>query len=627
MCGFTGFIGRTDNSSAVLIEMMNSIVHRGPDSAGTFIEDEVALGFRRLSIIDLQAGHQPLYNEDETLVLTVNGEIYNFTSIKEELLTRGHVFKTHSDSEVLLHGYEEYGEKIVEKLRGMFAFVIWDRKNKKLFAGRDMFGIKPFYYSQMNGTLLFGSEIKSLLPHPHFEKQLNEKALKPYLTFQYSVLEETFFKGVFKLPPAHYMIFENGEAKLHRYWQPEFKESQQTLDELVKEIDTVVRESIQAHSMSDVKVGSFLSSGVDSSFVASVLKPDKTFTVGFSDRSFSEIDNAKLLSNELQIENGNKILDSDLCFDKLKEIQYMMDEPHANPSIVPLYFLSELASKDVTVVLSGEGADELFGGYEDYDTPSTVKSYKKLPSFLRQSMGNMARKLPEIRGKNLMIKGGLPVEDWFIGQATIFRESEADSIIHDVYKFSPTINEIVNPYYEAVKNKDELTKKQYLDLHLWLVGDILLKADKMSMAHSLELRVPFLDKKVMEVAAKIPSKFRISEKDTKYAFRLAAAKAMPQEAAKRKKIGFRVPIRNWMKEEKYYLKIKNYFESDEAAQFFKQSKIIKLLDDHFHGKANNGRKVWTVYMFLIWYKCYFSDFVPTVNQQQEIVEELEVETV
>ncbi|WP_088006248.1 asparagine synthase (glutamine-hydrolyzing) [Indiicoccus explosivorum] len=605
MCGFTGFIGKTGNASAVLEQMMDRIIHRGPDSSGSFTEDEAALGFRRLSIIDLEAGHQPLYNEDESFVLIFNGEIYNFMELREELIGKGHIFKTHTDSEVLIHGYEEYGEALVGRLRGMFAFVIWDRKAKKLFAARDMFGIKPFYYARMNGTLLFGSEIKSFLPHPHFEKELNEQALKPYLTFQFPVLNETFFKGVYKLPAAHYMTYENGELDIVRYWTPEFKPEQQPLEEVVEEIDQVVRESIRAHQISDVKVGSFLSSGVDSSYVASVLQPNKTFTVGFSDRNFSEIDNAKALSDELGIENVSEVLDSDLCFEKLDEIQYMMDEPHSNPSIVPLYFLAELARRDVTVVLSGEGADELFGGYAEYDETPALKKYKKLPSALRKPLGGIAQALPEMRGKNLMIKGGRPVEDWFIGQAKIFQEKEAADILKGPYRKGPAVKEIVSPYYEKVGHEDDITKMQYLDLHLWLVDDILLKADKMSMAHSIELRVPFLDRRVMEVAAKVPSPYRVNDIDTKYAFRLAARRALPEASANRKKIGFPVPIRHWIREEKYYRKIEEMFRSPEAAQFFDQEEILGLLEAHYEEKANNARKVWTVFMFLVWYKKYF----------------------
>ncbi|MDQ8734864.1 asparagine synthase (glutamine-hydrolyzing) [Paenibacillus sp. LHD-38] len=606
MCGFTGFIGETDLSLDVLSSMMDKIIHRGPDSSGYFVEHIAALGFRRLSIIDLDAGSQPMFNEDESLVLIFNGEIYNFLELRGELERKGHVFKTHTDSEVILHGYEEYGQNITQKLRGMFAFVIWNRHTNELFSARDMFGIKPFYYANMNGTLLFGSEIKSFLSHPSFVKELNKEALKPYLTFQYPVLNETFFKGVYKLPAAHYMTYKKGCLTIERYWNPEFSPSERPLDDIVNEIDTVVRESIHAHKISDVKVGSFLSSGVDSSYVASVLQPDKTFTVGFNDQNFSEIDHAKALSDELGIENISKILDSDLCFEKLDEIQYMMDEPHSNPSIVPLYFLAELASKDVTVILSGEGADELFGGYAGYETSPFENKIKMLPHMIRKPLGMIAKRMPEMRGKNLLIKGTRPVEEWFIGQANIFTEREAVNVLNEPYRNGPSVKDILSPAYSQVKHADDVTKMQILDLHHWLVDDILLKADKMSMAHSIELRVPFLDKKVMVTASKIPTKYRVNELDSKYAFRLAAKRSLPEESAKRKKIGFPVPIRNWIREKKYYDQIAAAFSSHAAAQFFDKDVILKLLDDHAVGKANHARKVWTIYMFLVWYKQYFN---------------------
>lgn len=605
MSGFTGFIGETKNASVVLERMMDNIIHRGPDSSGMFIENEAALGFRRLSNIDLEYGSQPYYKEEESLVLTFNGQIYNSQELREELISNGYVFNTHTDSEVLIRGYEEYGESLTGKLRGMFAFVIWDRKNKKLFGARDMFGIKPFYYAHMNGTLFFGSEIKSFLPHIHFNKELNENALKPYLTFQFSVLNETFFKGVFKLPAAHYMTYEDGQINTQRYWAPKFNPTDQPLEEIIDELDQVVRESIHVHQISDVKVGSFLSSGVDSSYVASVLKPEKTFTVGFGNQSFSEIDNAKKLSNELGIENTNAILDPDLCFEKLEDIQYKMDEPHSDPSIVPLYFLAELASRDVKVIFSGEGADELFGGYDEYDSTVLMKKYKKLPLSLRKPLGILSKHLPEVRGKKFLIKGGLSPEEWFIGQARIFEEKAVSKILTSSYNNTPTVKEIVKPYYDQVKCEDDVTKMQYLDLHLWLVDDILLKADKMSMAHSIDVRMPFLDREVMKIASKVPTKYRVNDIDTKYAFRIAAKRTLPEEYANRKKIGFPVPIRHWIREEKYYLKIKSYFESVEAAQFFNQQSIMDLLNEHYNGKANNGRKVWTIYSFLIWHKKYF----------------------
>lgn len=605
MCGFTGFIGEVENSSSILEEMMNQIIHRGPDSGGKFVEGQAALGFRRLSIIDLANGSQPLFNEDQSLVLIFNGEIYNFQTIREDLLTKGHIFTTNTDSEVLLHGYEEYGKDLVKKLRGMFAFVIWDRNKQTLFAARDHFGIKPFYYGLMNGTLFFGSEIKSFLPHPHFVKELNKQALKPYLTFQYPVLKETFFKGIFKLPAAHYMTYENGKLQIERYWEPDFNPVERPLDEIVEEIDDVVRESVKAHTIADVKVGSFLSSGVDSSYVASILKPDKTFTVGFSAENFSEIDNAQELSKELGIENVNAILDPDECFNDLNKIQYMMDEPHSNPSIVPLYYLARLARQHVTVVLSGEGADELFGGYDAYSDTPHMKKFKSLPAPIRGLASIAAAFMPNSRLKGLVERSKMPVEELFIGQARIFEEDEAAEILTSNYLNSPSIKDIVSPIYQKAKGHDDVTKKQLLDLNLWLVDDILLKADKMSMAHSIELRVPLLDREVMDVAATIPTRYRVNEENSKYAFRKAANNALPEAWANRKKIGFPVPIRHWLKEEKYVSQVRKAFMSDVAAEFFDQNKILKLLDDHVSGAHKNQRKIWTIYMFLVWYNEYF----------------------
>ncbi|MCT6922902.1 asparagine synthase (glutamine-hydrolyzing) [Metasolibacillus sp.] len=605
MCGFTGFIGEVDNSPAVLENMMNQIIHRGPDSGGQFNEGIANLGFRRLSIIDLAHGSQPLFNEDNSLVLIFNGEIYNFQTIREDLIEKGHVFTTQTDSEILLHGYEEYGPKLVQKLRGMFAFVIWDRNNQKLFAARDHFGIKPFYYGQMNGTLFFGSEIKSFLPHPHFTKELNKQALKPYLTFQYPVLNETFFKGIFKLPAAHYMTYENGQLTIERYWEPSYAPEERPLDKIIEDIDDAVRESVAAHTIADVKVGSFLSSGVDSSYVASVLRPDKTFTVGFSAENFSEIDNAVELSKELGIENVNETLNPDECFADLGKIQYMMDEPHSNPSIVPLYYLARLARQHVTVVLSGEGADELFGGYDEYTDTPNMKKFKSLPSPIRALANIAGAIMPNSKIGGLARRAKLPVEQTFIGQARIFEEHESAAILTDDFNNAPSVQDIVSPYYKKFQGQDDVTKKQLLDLNLWIVDDILLKADKMSMAHSIELRVPLLDREMMDVAASVPTRYRVNEENTKYAFRQAAREALPEAWANRKKIGFPVPIRHWLRDEKYVKEVRALFSSDIAAQFFDRDKILALLDSHIAGTTNSQRKIWSIYMFLVWYNEYF----------------------
>lgn len=608
MCGFTGFLDNTSNKKEILNEMLDTIIHRGPDQVGEFINDNIALGFRRLSIIGVNNGLQPLFNEDNSLALVFNGEIYNYKELREELTNRGHIFKTNTDSEVLIHCYEEYKENMVHKLRGMFAFVIYDISNKNIFAARDHFGIKPFYYylSDDNG-LIFGSEIKSFLKHPNFKKELNENALKPYLTFQYSVLEETFFKGVFKLQPGHFLTFKNGNLSTTQYWDINFNQQDMSLSKSIDSIENIMHESIKLHKESEVPVGSFLSGGVDSSYITANLLPEKSFSVGFKQDRFNESNLAEELSNSLNIENIQKIITADECFENISDIQYYMDEPQSNPSSLPLYFLSELAREHVTVVLSGEGADEIFGGYEWYTDDKILKKYKKLPFIFRKSIANISKKLPQFKGRTTLIKGGSAVEDYFIGQALIFEEDEACNILNIKYQNSKSVKEITGPIYAKVKNQDDITKKQYLDLKLWLQGDILLKADKMSMAHSLELRVPFLDKEVMKVGESIPTIHKINNKTTKLALREAAINTLPEEWAKREKKGFPVPIRFWLKEEKYYNIVKESFISKYASEFFNTQSLINLLDNHYNNKENNARKIYTIYVFLVWYKRFFID--------------------
>ena len=608
MCGFAGFSGRLDNKKEIINAMMGRIIHRGPDMAGDFTDDDMALGFRRLSIIDLSDdGAQPMYNEDGSIVIVFNGEIYNFASLRSELVEKGHTFKCQADTEVIIHGYEEYGETIVEKLRGMFAFVIWDRKKKTLFGARDHFGIKPFYYGNTSdGSLIFGSEIKSFLEHPKFVKAVNKKALRPYLTFQYSSMEETFFEGVKKLPPAHFFKWsEQKGMEIKRYWDIDFSEGKESFEHYRDELDRTVRESVEAHRISDVRVGSFLSGGVDSSYITAALMPDETFSVGFAFDKFNETDEAGELSRILGIKNFKKIIEADECFEHFEEIQYHMDEPQSNPSSVPLYFLARLAKEHVTVVLSGEGADEIYAGYEWYDETPMMRKYKKLPKFIRVAAASVARRLPYFKGHDFIIKGSSRPEDYFIGQALVFPEKEALAVLKDEYKNAPSVKDITSPIYARVKGKSELIKKQYLDINLWLPGDILLKADKMSMASSLELRVPFLDKVVMKQAQEIPAGFKINAKNTKYVLREASHKTLPDEWANRTKKGFPVPIRYWLREDKYYNIVKEYFTADYAAEFFDQRAIMKLLDDHKAGKAQNQRKIWTVFTFLVWYKKFF----------------------
>ncbi len=609
MCGFVGFTNYIKDDGAVLSAMMDKIVHRGPDSSGMYTDGDIALGFRRLSIIDLNEGNQPMFNEDASLALVFNGEIYNFKDLREELQKCGHTFANHSDSEVLLHGYEQWGENLVKKLRGMFAFVIFNKNDGSIFGARDMFGIKPFYYTLTDNTFIFGSEIKAFLPHPEFEKTLNEQALAHYLSFQYSPTEETFFKGVYKLPPAHYFTFKNGEMKKTRYFRPEFKAVPGVLEFFADEVDKTIRESVEAHKIADVEVGSFLSSGVDSSYIAEAAKVDKTFTVGFESNDgnrYNEIHFAKEFANTIGVENISKVITPEEYWSTFPKIQYHMDEPLADPAAIALYFVSKLASEHVKVVMSGEGADELFGGYRIYSEPLTLTAYDRLPFAVRRIVSKICEHLPQIRGINYLVRRGKTIEERFIGNASIFSKKERDKLLKsEAAKNAPEPKILCDKFYDEVADKDTVTKMQYLDINMWLMGDILLKADKTSMANSLELRVPFLDKKVMELAKTLPLDCRVSTKTTKLALRRAAEKTLPTRTAQKDKLGFPVPVREWLGSDEYYNIVKMQFTSDTAEKYFDTERLVKLLDTHRAGKADLSRKIWTVYTFLVWYGEYF----------------------
>lgn len=609
MCGFVGFTNYIKDDGTVLKSMMDKIVHRGPDAAGMYADGDIALGFRRLSIIDLESGNQPMFNEDGSLVLVFNGEIYNFKDLRAELEKQGHIFANNSDSEVLLHGYEQWGEELVTKLRGMFAFVIFNKLDGSVFGARDMFGIKPFYYTKTENSFIFGSEIKAFFAHPEFEKQLNEQALAHYLSFQYSPTEETFFKGVYKLPPAHYFTFKNGEMKKTRYFRPDFKAQPGVLDFYADKVDAAVRESVQAHKIADVEVGSFLSSGIDSSYIAEAANVDKTFTVGFASNDgdrYNEIGFAKRFAETIGVENISKVITPDEYWSSLSKIQYHMDEPLADPAAIALYFVSKLASEHVKVVMSGEGADELFGGYRIYQEPITLTAYDKLPFAIRRVISKICEHLPQVHGINYLVRRGKTIEERYIGNASIFSKKERDSLLKsDVAKNVSEPKILCDKFYDEVVGKDDITKMQYLDINMWLMGDILLKADKTSMANSLELRVPFLDKKVMELAQTLPLDCRVNTKTTKLALRHAAEKTLPAVTAQKDKLGFPVPIREWLREEKYYNIVKTAFTSETAEKYFDTAKLVKLLDTHKLGKADLSRKIYTVYTFLVWYGEYF----------------------
>lgn len=604
MCGIVGFIDKSKDKKKIIKDMADLIIHRGPDSDGYYVDDNIALGFRRLSIIDLGTGSQPIFNEEKDKVIIFNGEIYNYQIIKEDLLAKGHKFTTKADTEVILHGYEEYGEKILNKLRGMFSFVIYDIKTKELFGARDFFGIKPFYYYIDDEVFMFGSEIKSFLGNPNFKKEFNKEMLPLYLSFQYSALENSFFKNVYKLKPGCYFKYKDGKFKLEKYYNLELEPYEdRSFDDFKDGIRDLLNDSVEAHKVSDVEVGSFLSSGVDSSLIATISSVNKTFTVGWDNNNYSEIDYAKDLSKKIKVKNISKKISKSEYFEKFPMIQYYMDEPLADPSAIALYFVAEIASKHVKVCLSGEGADEIFGGYNIYQEPFTVSWYYKIPFPIRKFIGVLATPFRNHSGFNFLIRRGKKIEDRYIGNAFIFDTYEIDKVLN--HKSNKKYTDLTKPYYKHCKNYDDVMKMQYIDFNFWLVGDILLKADKMSMANSLEVRVPYLDRVLVDYARHLPTKYKVNEKVTKYAFREVAKEVLDKKVANKKKLGFPVPIRVWLREEDTYNLVKNTFL--EGSEFFNTKYLIKLLDDHKNEKRDNSRKIWTIYTFLVWYKQYFND--------------------
>lgn len=624
MCGIAGFMGQVENRAEVIRNMTEVITHRGPDSDGFFTDDNISMGFRRLSIIDLGAGHQPIYNEDKSLVLTFNGEIYNYKDLRKELIAKGHKFYTDTDSEVLVHGFEEWKEDMLPKLRGMFGFAIYNTKDNSLFIARDFFGIKPMHYTQIGNDFVYASEIKSILEYPKFEKKFNRKALDSYLSFQYAVPPETFFEGVYCLMPGHYLWYKDGEVETTRYFEARFNpDEEMTEEEAVDRIEKVFENSVNAHKIADVEVGCFLSSGVDSSYVSTYFADQKTFTVGFDfGEKYNEISWAKNLSEKIGVEHHTHLISSEEFWDAVPTVQYHMDQPLADPSCIALYFVSRLASHYVKVVLSGEGADELFGGYTCYNDPRVFKIYQTIvPHCIRKAIRAICRKLPDIKGRDYLIRACDKLEERYIGNAFMYDYKQKQELLKDP-SIATRPQDLTRKYYYRCRKYDDVTKMQYLDINMWMVGDILLKADRMSMANSLELRVPFLDKEVFKVASSLPTKLRCNKHNTKYAMRKAAVRHMPEATAEKEKLGFPVPTRVWLRDEKYYNVVKTKFKGKTAEKFFNTDVLVSWLDSHFSGKEDNSRRVWTIYVFLVWYDIYFDEDSEKVEKPVNHLDEL-----
>ena len=493
---------------------------------------------------------------------------------------------------------------------------------------RDFFGIKPVYYAQIGEHFVFASEIKSILAFPGYKREVNQLALEQYLSFQYSPLEETFFKGIYKLMPGHILLYKDGKYKIKTYFQPRLTPGVcPNLQPLQKQLSDVLEDSVKHHMLSDVEVGAFLSGGVDSGYLSAASGADQAFTVGFDEGNrYNEVSKAAEVAKKAGLKHHVKIISKQEFWDSLPDVMYHMDEPLGDASAIALYFLSREAAKHVKVVLSGEGADELFGGYNIYREPESLKAVSWIPFQVRKAIGRLAAKLPDVKGRDFLIRAGMKVEERFIGNAYIFREKEKKQILKNGIT-GPSTQEFLRPFYEEIEDSDitgtpettgtktkkssrrhplqDMEKMQSIDLNYWLPGDILQKADKMSMAHSLEVRVPFLDKDVWTLAAGLPKEAKIADGTTKDIFRKAVSKYIPQDTDGRKKLGFPIPIRVWLRQDDWYQMVKELFTSKEAEEFFHTEKLLQLLREHKEGKKDNSRKIWTVLAFLIWYHRFF----------------------
>ncbi len=613
MCGIAGFVtdiemGAGDQYKQQVMQMEKCYVHRGPDDNGEFIDTNVAMGFRRLSIIDLEGGHQPLSYDNQRYWITFNGEIYNYIELREMLAKQGYEFQTDSDTEVLLAMYVRYGEEAVKHLRGMFDFVIWDTQEKVLFGARDHFGIKPLYYAQVGDKFYYASENKAIYSQLQKDQRTFDKdALQDYMTFQFVPEPETLTKEIRMLQPGHYFIKRPGEdIQIKRYFYAQFKPVDRPEDEYVKKVRDVLIDSVKAHMRADVPVGSFLSGGIDSSIVVAIAKdlnPNlETISVGFEREGYSELDVAQETADKLGVKNFSSVITPEEFMKTFPHFVWSMDDPLADPAAVPQYFLAKEARKRVKVALTGEGADELFGGYKIYHEPESLKcfNYTKPINGLLHKIAEIA---PEgMKGKSFLMRGTTPLEKRYVGNAFIFDEEEKKQFIKD-YNADHSFDKITAPLYRDSKDYDPITRMQFIDMHQWLNGDLLRNADRTTMAHSLELRTPFLDVNVFKVASEIPAKYRIAHGTTKYILRQAAEGIVPAHVLHRPKLGFPVPIRFWLKNEMYDW-ARQIINDSQTDYLFNKQYFLQLLEDHRQDKRDNSRKLWTVLTFMMWHKLY-----------------------
>jgi len=624
MCGICGVVYHEKDHAVDVYDvkrMCDVIRHRGPDDEGQYVHKNVGIGMRRLSIIDLSSGAQPIFNEDRSMAIVFNGEIYNHEDIRHELISKGHVFRTHSDTEAIIHAYEEWGVDCVKKLNGMFAFAVWDSRKQRLFMARDRIGIKPFYYYHDSTQLVFGSELKSIVQLDSVPREIEAKALDTFLTFEYIPSPFSILKNVFKLPPGHWMVYENGQINIQCYWNLEYHQSSLSEPQLIKQFDELLQDAVNIRLMSDVPLGAFLSGGLDSSTIVAMMRRSsadavKTFSIGFDDPTYNELPYARAVARHFNTEHFEEIITPDVA-GLTEKILWMLDEPFGDFSVFPTFMVSEMARKNVTVVLSGDGGDELLAGYDTYIAQKVARRYSRLPAFLRKGMIEpIVNALPPTDKK----KGFINKSKRFIEGARlpahlqhvrwmIFLQSAEKEMLYSS-EFSSSLNGynsfgFIEDYFRRSTSLDPLDQQEYVDIKTYLVDDILVKVDRMSMANSLEARVPFLDHRFVEFAATIPGSLRLNGKRTKHILKSTLQRELPMQIIERGKEGFSIPIKNWIKNELKPLMLDSLSESNVRQKgFFEPAFVNRLVKEHLQGEENHSHRLWALMVFHMWHDLY-----------------------
>ena len=639
MCGLLGILSANGNAAdfvPALRRALPCLHHRGPDEAGTWQDGDLAFGFNRLAIIDIAHSSQPLRwgpeGEPERYAMTFNGEIYNYIELREELTELGYAFDTEGDGEPIMVGFHHWGEDVVNHLRGMFGIAIWDTKDRSLFLARDQFGIKPLFYATTEAGTVFSSEKKAILEMAeelNLDLSLDRRAIEHYVDLQYVPEPESLHKGIRRLESGcTATITPGGELVEKRYFTPRFpvksvpKGKEQ---DLFDRIARVLEDSVEKHMRADVTVGSFLSGGIDSTAIATLAKRHNpnllTFTTGFEREGYSEVDVAAESAAAIGVEHIVKIVSPEEYADAIPKIMWYLDDPVADPSLVPLYFVAAEARKHVKVVLSGEGADGLFGGYTIYKEPLSLAPFEKIPTPLRRGLGRLSRVLPDgMKGKSLLERGSMTMEERYYGNARSFNFEQMQRVIPWARR-EWDHREVTAPIYAQSRDMDPVARMQHLDLFTWMRGDILVKADKINMANSLELRVPFLDKEVFKVAETIPHDLKIANGTTKYALRRAMEQIVPPHVLHRKKLGFPVPMRHWLAGDELFGWAQDTINESQTDDIFNKKAVLEMLNEHRAGVSDHSRRLWTVLAFMVWHGIFVENRIdPQIEQRDYPVE-------